>query len=135
MVKTRYVMARVTMVGVTPIYCDGLKVTDEQAVEDEHHGGSADRLSVTWKKRSVKFELLNPRDHMALNQVIYRCRRGEDFTITGFGEDENGNMKALERVDNAIIPGRERTIGNFDAVKLVIKGSADNTEPIAATYD
>ena len=135
MVKTKYVMARVTMTGLPPIYCDGLKVTDDQAVEDEFYGGSADRLSQTWKKRTVKVELINPRDHMALNQFIYACRRGASATVTGFAEDENGNMKALERVDGFTVPGRERSIGNFDAVKLVIKGSADNTEPLAATYD
>ena len=134
MSKTKYVLARVTMTGVPSFYCDGLKIKDEFATEDEHHGGSSNRLSVTFKKRKVEFELVNPRDHMSLNQIAYRCRKGETFTITAFGEDEKGVFRALERLDGCIIPGRERTIGAFDAVKFTVKGTADNAEPLDATY-
>ena len=102
MAKTKFVLARVTMTGVTPFYSDGIKIKDNYAITDEFHGGSHQRLSTTWKQRKVEFELINPRDHLGLLQVAERCRMGETFTITVFGEDEKGVFRAVHRVDGCI---------------------------------
>lgn len=136
MVKTPYVLARCTISSIaTPVYCDGGEVDDTMKTDDEHHGGDHNRLSVTFQERSVKFKLVKPRDHMALNLMCYRSRKGESFTIIFFGEDSKGVFRALERLDGCVVPDRKRKFGSFKAVELEIDGSADNAEPILASYD
>jgi hypothetical protein len=134
MVKTPYVLAQVTMTGITPFYCLGGNIDDETKTTDEYHGGSSDRLSETQGQRTVKWSLDGPLDHMSLNLLAYQCRAGFTFTITWFGQDANGVFRALERTDGCSSLNRKRTFGSFKNVGLTIAGSADNTEPLLATY-
>lgn len=135
MVKTPYVLAKVTATKLPPFYCDGGEIDDTIKVSDEFEGSSQNRLSQTHGERTVKWKLNNVQDHMSLNLLAYRCRKGEDFTITWFGEDSKGVFRALERTDGCSAPNRKRVFGGFKPVQLTIDGTADNTEPIKATYD
>lgn len=134
-ILTRYNIIQVRMTGLKPFYAKGIKIKDEMKAEREYHSGSHDALSITLKEREVEFEIQEPKDHAELNQISYRCRNGESFTIVCLGRDENGNMVALERLDGCVIPSRERTFGDHDAVKLGIKGWALNTTPLESSYE
>jgi hypothetical protein len=134
MVKTPYVLAKVTMTGLPPFYCDGGEIDDQMKATNEFHGGSHNRISETQGERTVTYKLTNPMDHMSLNMLAYKCRQGFTFTISWFGEDTAGVFRQLERTDGCSTLNRKRTFGSFKAVQLTVDGTADNTEPILASY-
>jgi hypothetical protein len=134
MVKTPYVLAKITATGLPPIYCDGGEIDDQMKSSNEFHGGSHDRLSETLGERTVTWKLTNPMDHLSLNLLAYQCRAGFTFTISWFGEDTSGVFRQLERTDGCSVVDRKRDFGSFKAVQLTCNGTADNTEPLLASY-
>lgn len=132
---TEYNIVHIVMTGLPPFYCKGIKIKDEMKAERDFHGGSHDALSITLQEREIEFELNEPKDHASLNEVVYRCRKGEYFTIVCMAEDRNGKSVAMERLDGCVIYSRGRDFGDFKAPQLTIKGWAINTEPINSQYD
>jgi hypothetical protein len=132
---TSYVLCQVRIEGLDAFFCNGLKVTDDTESTAEYQGGSRDLFGITFKKRKIKFEILEPKDHAQLNQLRDMCvEEGKTFTIIAFGQNAKGNWEAMERLEGCTISGRERTIGNFEAPKLSVKGVAAKCTPVKASY-
>lgn len=132
---TEYNLVQIQIEGVKPFFCQGIRISDNMETEQRHHGASHDPFKTTLKKRNVEFEILEPADHADLQNITMRCRRGETFTIIALGEDKNQNWKALERLEGCIIPSRERTLGNLDAIKIGIKGTAQDSIIINTEFE
>lgn len=133
---TKYTLCQIRIEGMKPFFANGIKLSEEVETESQYHGASRNPFSVIFKKRKIEFEILEPEDHAQLNTIHRRCvDDGEFFTIIGFAQDENKNWVAMEKLSGCVIPGRERTLGQHESIKLGIKGFAMDTEPINAAYD
>lgn len=132
---TEYNLVQIQMEGVKPFFCQGIRISDNMESEQRYQGASHDPYKTTLKKRNIEFEILEPADHADLQNVALRCRQGESFTIVALGEDKNGMWKALERLEGCIIPSRERTLGNLDAIKVGIKGTAQDSIIINTEFE
>lgn len=131
-----YTLCKVMAEGIPPFYCDGIKISDDTEIEREFHGASHELFAYTYKKRNIDFELIEPRDHAALNDIARKCREEKFvFTIVAMSETETGDFVPMERLEGCVIPGRDRTLGNHDTPKLAIKGYAARTMPIRSARE
>lgn len=133
---TEYTLAQVRIENFPPFYCDGMKITDDRESELKYHGASRKPFQRTQKKEKIEWEMLEPRDHASLHRAHQLCKNeGKTFTMTILAQNNKGEWKVMERLDDCDIPGIERTIGNFEAIKLSIKGTALDREVITTEFE